>query len=330
MIIVLSGTDTYRSRERLKLLREAFVKKYDPSGMNVRHFEAGGLTFEDFDAAATSQGFLSSRRFIIVEDPLQLDLKIQKQIADAFTAQKVPAESIVVFWVGDEPAKKPRKNTKTGKTESVSQPLAAILQAADTRETFNALAPTEVERWIDKFVQQHKGTIDRAAASHLAAAVGSDLWLASNELTKLLHQQSGRIDLEAARASITVKEEENIFAFTDALSRKDGRQALQLLEQQLDAGANALYLVSMLMRQVRILLSVGDVMSSEPNPATIATRLKLHPFVVQKSLQQVRKFSQSELLVAHAALVEVDRKLKSTRENPRALLELFVLRTCRR
>lgn len=329
MIIVLSGADSYRSRERLKQLREAFIKKYDPSGMNVRHFEAGAFTFEDFDGAATSQGFLSSRRFIIIENPLQLDLKIQKQIAEAVIAKKVPAESIVVFWIGDEPVKKPRKSVKV-KAESAGPPLAAILQAADTRELFDVLTPTEVERWIEKFVQQHKGTIDRAAVAHLAAAVGSDLWLASNELTKLLHQQSGRIDLAAAQASMAAKEEENIFAFTDALSRKAGPQALQLLEQQLDSGANAIYLVSMLMRQVRILLSVGDVMSAEPNPATIATRLKLHPFVVQKSLQQVKKFSQSELLAAHAALVEIDRKLKSTRENPRALLELFVLQTCRR
>lgn len=330
MIIVLSGADTYRSRERLKQLREAFVKKYDPSGLNVRQFESAGLTFEEFESAVTSHGFLSSRRFVVVERPFDIDQKAQRQMVDLFLEKKVPAECIVVFWIGDEPAKKSRKGAKSGKAETAGQPLANVLKQADTHEAFEVLSPNDVESWIQKFVKHRGGTIDRAAVSHLAAAVGSDLWLAANELTKLLHQQSGRIDAAAAQASIAAKEEENIFAFTDALSRKDGRQALQLLEQQFDAGANALYLVSMLTRQVRILLSVGDVMSAEPNPATIATRLKLHPFVVQKSLQQVRKFSQSELLVAHDALVEVDRKLKSTRENPRALLELFVLRTCRR
>lgn len=330
MLIILTGQDTYRSRERLKQLREAFVEKYDKSGMNVTPLEASGLKFETFESAVTSQGFLSTRRFVIVERPYELDAKVQGQIAAFIKNKGVPEEAIVVFWIGEESRKGAGRPRGAAKIEKIPSPLVPVFQKVKNREVFDLLEPQEVEQWIASFVKSQKGKIEPAAVSHLASAVGSDLWLAANELTKLLYQHGRSISLAQARASITAKEEESIFALTDALSRKDDRIALQLLEQQFDNGANELYLLTMLFRQIRILLSVGDVAASEPNPATIATRLKLHPFVVQKALQQVRVFSQSELIAIHRDLVEVDRKLKSTRTNPRALLELAVLRFCQR
>jgi len=325
MIIVLSGPDTYRSRERLQQLREAFLQKYDPSGVNVTVLDSDNLRFETFQSAVTSQGFLSSRRFVVLERPLSLDSKIQERISTFLADGQVPEETIFVCWLDDGERATGRKK----KAASGPSGLARQLQAAKHREVFDALEPHEVESWMASYVKRRRGNIERSAIRHLAAAVGSNLWLAANELDKLLHRNRGTITEQDARASIAAEEEANIFEFTDALSRKDSRRALGLLERQLNDGANELYLLTMLFRQIRILLSVGDIASSEPNAATIAARLKLHPFVAQKALQQVRTFSQSELLAAHDRLIDVDRQMKSTRVNPRALLELFVVKTCR-
>ncbi len=322
MIINLSGQDTFRSRERLKQLREAFVKKYDPSGMNVARLDGMGLKFEAFQESVASQGFLSSRRLVIVERPFEADRKTQEAMAQYIKDKSVPEQTIVVFWSGEEQVKKRKKES-----EEPSR-LHALLNRSQQREVFDFLEPLEVEGWIARRVKERGGTIERAAAERLASAVGSDLWLAANEIDKLLHQHGGTIAAKDIDDSISAKVEESIFAFTDALSRKDARQALRLLEEQLEGGTNELYLLTMIGRQIRILLGISDVAASEPNPATIASRLKLHPFVVKKGLQQIRFFSQSELIQAHDQLVTIDRKLKSTRVNPRALLELFVLRLC--
>ncbi|MBI4092336.1 MAG: DNA polymerase III subunit delta [Candidatus Kerfeldbacteria bacterium] len=323
MIIFLTGPDTYRSRERLHALRDAFVKKYDPSGMNVVTLEGAGLKFEDFQQSAASQGMLSSRRFVMVKRPFEADRKTQDAIAGFIGEKSVPEETIVVFWSGEEKIKK-RKGEKTEPSR-----LEAVLSAIKHRQIFNELEPMKVERWMVSYVKDRGRTIEPAAAEKLASLVGSDLWLATNEMDKLMQGRS-KIRLADVNENLSATVEANIFEFVDALSRRQQREAMTLLEDQLASGANELYLLAMIARQIRILLGVADLVSREPNPATIASRMKLHPFVVKKALQQIRSFSQSELIAAHDHVVEIDQKMKSSGGDPRVLLELFVLRLCQR
>lgn len=323
MIIYVTGEDTFRSRERLKQLRDAFVKKYDPSGMNVSTLDGAGLKFEQFQQCVASQGFLSSRRFVIVDRPFETDRKVQETIAAFIKEKSVPEETIVVFWSGGEAKKKRSKDA----TEA--PPLLAVLDRVKNKEQFDVLEPLEVERWIVQRVKERGGSVERAAVEQLAAIVGTDLWLAANEVEKLVHQKKGASITSAdIEADIKGKLEANIFEFTDALSRKDGGAAIASLERHFASGANELYLLTMIARQLRILIGIADVATTEPNPATIASRLSLHPFVVKKGLAQIRTFSQSELIRAHDEIVFIDHRLKNSRDNPRALLEMFVLRMC--
>ncbi len=326
MIIYLTGDDTFRSRERLKQLRDAFVKKYDPSGMNVVALEGLGLKFEQFQQSVVSQGFLSSRRFVVIDRPFEADHKSQQAIEDFIKAKSVPEETIVVFWSGGSVGEVKKKKSKVA---AEAPPLLATLEHVKNKESFDALEPLEVEQWIAKRAKECGGSIERSAAERLAANVGTDLWLAANEVEKLVHQKRGNsITAADIDADVQGKLEANIFEFTDALSRKDRTSALMSLERHFATGANELYLLTMIARQLRILIGISDVAKTEPNPATIASRLSLHPFVVKKGLAQIRTFSQTELIRAHDEIVFIDHRLKNTRDNPRALLEMFVIRMC--
>lgn len=322
MVIFLSGDDTFRIHERLHQLRDAFVKKYDPSGVNVVMLDGAGLTFGDFQRAVASGGFLSSRRFIALDRPFEADAKTQEEIAGFIGDEKIPDDAIVVF-VGS------RVEKKRGRKQGGESPLARTLAKSKHRESYEPLEPSEVAQWITKRVSARAGAIERAAVERLASIVGSDLWRASNEIEKLLHARRGKaITVQDVDADLTGAVEADIFGFTDALSRKDARGALYELSRHFENGANELYLLTMIARQIRILLSIADVVKDEPNPATIARRLDLHPFVVKKGLSQIRTFSYSELVRAHDEITAVDFRLKNSRDNPKALLELFVLQLC--
>jgi len=324
MIIFLTGHDTFRSRERLRQLRAAFMKKFDPTGLNITTFEGSALTFEDFRSSVLSQGFFTSRRFVVVERPFEADRKVQDALTEFIRSASIPEEIVVVFWDGAAEQKKKKKEEETP-----VRTLATTLARVKQREQFDLLTPVEVERWIRKRIQDRGGTIDRESVTRLAASAGSDLWRLANELEKLFHQTKGKITGADVEDDTGQAVEENIFAFTDALGQRNERLALKLLEDQFTAGANELYLLTMIARQVGILLSISDVSSREPNPATIATRLNLHPYVVKKSLQQIRMFTVSELIAAHDRLVDIDRQIKSSRTDPRVLLESFVASICR-
>lgn len=320
MVIFLHGPDSFRSHERMLQLRDAFVKKYDPSGANVVSLDGAGLTIEQFRQAVLSSGFLISRRFVMLDRPLEADHAVQEAFSELLKTDAIPKETILVVRSGEEA---PVKKTKA---KAQASSLLNSLKALDHAETFDELRPHDVEQWIIRRVRQRGGSIDRDATAQLASAVGSDLWRAANEVDKLVHVRGGVIHAKDVETESTALET-NIFDLTDALSRKEVSTAIRLLEDQLDDGANALYLVSMLARQVRILMSVADAVRQNVQPSAIADHLSLHPFVVRKALESIRTFSQSELLRAHDALVELDHTLKSTRQDPRALLDRFVLET---
>ena len=161
-------------------------------------------------------------------------------------------------------------------------------------------------------------TIDRDAENYLVQAIGDDLWRMSQEIKKLANYNK-RITLKITEEFVPSAIDDNIFNFTDALSQKNSALALKLLADQLESGANEFFLITMLARQIKILLQVKE---------TKGQGLDLHPFVIKKSMQQVNKFSIQELKNLYSKLIEIDSKIKTSQVEPRMLLDLFVMEAC--
>ena len=60
-------------------------------------------------------------------------------------------------------------------------------------------------------------------------------------------------------------------------------------------------------------------------PGQIAKLMGANPFVVEKALQHTRRFSTRELKLAYKELIKADRILKSTSQDPVAVMQTLVL-----
>ena len=76
--------------------------------------------------------------------------------------------------------------------------------------------------------------------------------------------------------------DENIFALTDAVGSRNKAMAMKLLEEQLAADVSDIYLLSMIIRQFKILIQIGQAMDSGMDSRSIAGALKMHSFVAQR------------------------------------------------
>jgi DNA polymerase-3 subunit delta len=171
---------------------------------------------------------------------------------------------------------------------------------------------------VQKEVKKRGAIIDNNAVSYLVEAIGNDLWRLNNELDKL-SSYTKRITMQDADLFIDSPLDDNIFNFTDAISNQDTRKALRLLHDQLDSGANEFMLISMLARQIKILIQVKE---------TKGQGLDLHPFVIKKALAQINKFSLESLKKLFTQLSNIDYKLKNSQGSPRLLLDLFTVEMC--
>lgn len=331
----LFGSDTFRSKQRLRQLKEGFKKKYDPTGSNLAVLDGEKLTLEKFRKAVSASGFLSSKRLVVVEEVIGKSKKkeLQKDIVDYFESTDWNDDNIVIFWEADVATKsrKPKKKA-TGNNKTVSRstrPLLKRLQGEKNVEEFPQLKGEQLNRWIQSEIRQLGGSIDSSALTELVSRVGSNLWQMTNEISKLVAlRESKSIKLADVKQMVTSQYDENIFHLTDALASKDLKIALRLLSDQLASGAHELYILTMLVRQFRLLIQAHELIETEPHPATIASRLKIHPFVAQQLISQARKFTFPELKRIYEELTILDLKFKTSDGEPRLLFDLFATSVC--
>ncbi len=319
MLIFVYGNDTFRVQEKVREMEARFKDKFDPAGMNMVRFDAKAA-IGDVMEAVTSAPFMGEKRMAVVRDLVATTKKADaKAWVEGFSS--TPESTIVIFWESAEPEKVEK-----------AELFKALKGVSDVHHyPFPALTGSALSKWIEDRVKSLGGTIDRDAVQELVMRVGGDLWRMSGELEKLVARTSASreaISKKLISEMVSANFEDQIFVFVDAVSRKDVKGALRLLDEERQSGAEEMYLFSMLTRQVRILLGARSLLDENPQASKqdLADAMGLHPFVAQKSLEQARRFTAENLKTAHETLYQFDRSLKLGQIDPETAVDLTVSR----
>lgn len=316
MILFLYGEDTFRSRQKLNQIKENF-KKEDKSQINLEILDAKEVEFTEVTKKVKALPFLSKKRLIIVENLLTHGPKhLQEKIGELILDNQIPKTSDVIFWDEGEP-----KKSKFFK----------ILAKPRISQQFTLLSGLKLNQWIKDEAKGQGFRIEKEATERLAAYVGNDLWQMSREIEKLAtfkSQVSNVISLEDVDLLVRAKLDSNIFNFVDALASKNKKEALRLLHEQVEAGQNEIYLLTMITYQIRNLIIVRNLVDQNKSSYQISRLAKIHPYVVSKTLRQVNKFSLSGLKDIYRNLLEADIAFKTSKTNTLLLLDLLVTKLC--
>lgn len=320
MIIFVYGDDTFSATEKVEGMKAAFAKKFDPTGLNLSVFPNEGsdeIKKEDVQQAIRSMPFLSQRRMVIIRDLVSETTKGEENTW-AEVLENTPDFAIVILFERVEPKVLEKKAL-----------FKRLKGAADVHYyPFPAMEGTALSEWILTRVKALGGAISQEAARMLAERVGSDLWQMHGEIQKLVAFANGaQIDEKMVGRLVRASFEGEIFAFVDAVSRKRPTEALKLLEEERLSGANEFYLLTMLARQVRILLGVRSLLDTDSriSQKELAAALELHPFVAGKALAQARAFTTESLKRAHQLLFDYDRDAKSGRMEAGLAVDLMTI-----
>ncbi|MFA5995637.1 MAG: DNA polymerase III subunit delta [Patescibacteria group bacterium] len=300
MIIFIHGTDTFRVHERVLALQAAFRKKFKQASCQLNQFEAKQLTEETLRKILLTPGLFAIKRFVLIKNVLALPNKLEALFCT--TLQRSNPDTIIVCTAEQLP-----------KTVT---PLTKLLLASKTIEAYSLLKPVELNTWIKKRCALQQVTITPDAIIFLTQSLGNDLWLLHNTIVQLTHYTK-TITLETVRLFVLSPLDENIFHFTDALAERNTAKALRLLHEQLSGDVNIFYLLTMMARQISLLIQV-----KEPTSDTKT----IHPFVLKKTQQHAQHFSLTTLLNLHKDITTIDAQLKSQPVSSKLLLDRFVIR----
>jgi len=327
---ILHGEEEFSRSEELARLRARLAQE-DPgmADLNTTILDGRGLTFGELRHTCDAIPFMASRRLVIVHGLLSRLTAPQEAEGQEAAGGAEPGwkRAYLKDLAGYLPNLPPTTRLVFIEEKSLpaSHPILKLARQECVRE-FRRPREGDLPGWIQRRARARGGALSPEAVTLLAALVGDDLRLLDQEIEKLLLYADGRqVTGQDVQALVSLARQASIFDLVDCVGRRQTDRALRLLHRLLDEGEAPLYLLTMLARQVRILLQVSELRSQGVPPGEVAGRLKLHPYVAEKALAQAQNFTLAQLEAAHQRLVEADWAIKTGRSEEVLALDLLIV-----
>ncbi len=230
----------------------------------------------------------------------------------------MPETSCVIFESGAKPDKR-RKIYKA------VEKGGAVLDAEPERAW-------TIDGWLRDKLTSLGRRLDREAKAYFLAAVGMmqpiSLGFLDQELEKLALYTPEKVftrrDMERVFASVP---EVSGFSLLDAVSARDARKALTILERQIKEGVFLPLILAGLARHVRQLWQAKTLQARGLRGKALGAPLELNPYIAEKLGKAAEAFDEAVLRRVFLKLTEADYRLKTGGGGPE-LLEEAVIALC--
>lgn len=299
---LFEGTEEYIKQQALSRLCESLL----PAGMEQMNL--ADLTNPEADAliaAAETLPFLGEKRVVVVRD-CDLLTTARKGDDDKLEAllEYLPRQSpstCLVFVV-------------KGKADARKKLYLALKKTAAVVD-FSPMNDTEAAAWAARTMRSLGKQMDNATAQKLVFTVGKDAALLRQEMEKLAQYVGERETVadEDIDAICVRSLECTVFQMVDAQVAGREGEAFRLMRAVLQGGEDRFLILSMLLRQYRILYHMRCLMEERVPQQAQAGLLGIPPFAVGRTQAQARRYSKERLKAAYDYLFALEYALKSGR-----------------
>ncbi|KQC10178.1 MAG: hypothetical protein APR62_12565 [Smithella sp. SDB] len=371
-VVVIRNTTIFQSRENLaKLIQKIRGSIDDQPAKATKYFltflEIAGFSLEDLQNAGWQKITDDEWGRIVKGDageerekwlPRILEICSDSGLSEASGTDKIerleeifksglPAGNCLILTAED--VDKRKKLYKIIAEAGVVHHFGAVKSETAKKET--------LQRQAQRLLDSQDKKLSSAAWVALGRKTGFDLRRSMSELEKLISYVGDKalIDKEDVEEAVGRTKEEEIFALTTALSEKNQLAALDALKNLLDQGTHHLMILTMLVREIRLLLQARILVDSGKLPkftssmeygwfqkvlypavgelnSSTAKREGLifsqHPFVVYNAMRNCIRFTNSRLIKFLDDLLDLDRAFKTSASSPQLLLEMFLIKAC--
>lgn len=299
MIHLFYGNDSFNlSRKVTELTEEA-----TSSGAEVLYFESDNIS--NLVPTLMTNSFFATKRLFVINGIMDSSEPLESLIK----AMDALDSGTDIIFVEEKSPKKSK--------------LVDFLKTKAKVKNFEIPKNIDVVAYIKEKAKEYDSDIAPLAAERLATLVGSDMWQLEEEIKKLVLFTRGKEEqIQTSDVELLVKSdfESTVFVLLDAISSKNTNKAAELINSFIDAGENAIYILTMVEWQFRnIAMAKFEEGISE---FTLTKKAKLNPYVAKKAVTQSRNFTQAEILSMYRKMMWADLKLKSGHDPKQVLLRL--------
>jgi DNA polymerase-3 subunit delta len=291
-VYLLTGNDRPKVARALERLRGRFGDD------SAERLSAASASADEAIAACNSLGlFGGGSRLVVVTDVERWKAADVKAVA-AYAASPAPATVLALH------------------ADEVKRDAALVKICAKHGSVLAYdVSKKELPKWVGEEFVRRGSRAESETCKRLIELVGDDLYELESEIDKLATWAAGAAitegDVEAMAAG---RAETSHFKLTDAWGARDVRGTLAaaqaLLEQASDSRREQTRLAGQLAGHATRLRECQRLDAEGIGPKEGATRLKRHPFYVEKLYRQAANFSVEELRDAVVRFAQLDLALK--------------------
>ncbi|MCI1944121.1 DNA polymerase III subunit delta [Clostridium luticellarii] len=319
------GSDEFLIRESIKALIGKLIK---PEFIDLNYVKFDGSSLEDFDTvinACETLPFMSDKKVVLVyrasfmgeeqgyKSKLNAHFKdIQKYL------KNVPEHCILIFYY----VFKSKRDKPGRKIYRLDKDICIV--KADRMRGY------QLENRVQEFFRIRGRNIKKVELRLFCNLMeGNNLSAVENEVEKLCCYTYGRdIKREDIEKMFLKNSEEDIFDVVNAISNKNLKGALHLMDELIYGGAKINYILAMIERQFNMLFKIKLLLEDKKQKTEIMKILNIKSeYGYNIMAKQSKKFTLKQLNRSIQLCLNTEKNMKSLSVDEKTELELLLINT---
>lgn len=316
---VICGPDEELIKEGIDKIIKKYVSGQDD--LNFEKFDGGKCEFEEVRNACETFPFMGEKKVVLLYRCPFLKEKTDSQGKAFYKLMKeylkdIPPTTILIMYYvfGDK-----RENVKRNKNFMGLEKVTTLVQVEKLRRD-------GFYKRLDSMFKEMGGEINNINLKYYAEKIPMNMEIARKEVRKLIDYTNGReIKREDIDKMVLNKNEDDVFDLVDFIAQKKTEKAIKIVNELLfKADQHMLILVS-IENQIKKLYDYKLLLKEGKSIDNIQEITRLPRFVVEKTVNQSKKFSFNQLKESMKHCIDTERSLKTTSRDKKMELELLIL-----
>lgn len=326
-VYLIYGNEGYLKQHYANTICKKTIGK-DFEDFNLKKLEGKETSLGEIYDCVSSFPMMSEYTCTLVKDyPLtsfvgdrgKIDEEFKSVIAD------IPETSVLVFWM--DTIEVDEKDKKWQHLLKLTDEFGAC--AKIDKRTRSAL-----EKLLISSAEKKDCTLSKECAQYIISLVGEDMATLQNELSKVCaFVKNGEIKKEHVDKTVIVSVEAKIFQLSRMVARGEADNAFENLANLFKLREEPIVILSVLSKAYVDMYRVKAIKETGSNYTKLAddfpSAYKGRTFTLDNASNDGRSYSLTQLKNALDLLSDADRRLKSTKEDPKIVLEELILRLLR-
>ncbi len=310
-VLLFEGEEEYLKHSALSALRKRLL----PEGMeDLNETVLDAPDTNQLIAAAETLPFIAERRLVIIRDHPALSGRAEADEKLTDYLPNVPASTVVLFYCTKKPDGRKKLYLQVKK-------LGGIVQ-------FSPLRDRELTSFVTEAFRNLGKECDERTADFLVFTCGSDAGALLTEISKIAAHggDAPAVHPDEIRELATPSAECTVFQMVDAVVSGQNDRAFRLMRNQLLAGADRMFMLSMLLRQFRLIQHIKIMQYEKRSREDIRSALGVPPFAVDQYVRQAGMYTNGQAKKAVRICFDTEYAVKSGRLNQDGALEAVMLK----